>query len=422
MTLDEAVRLTVETNPERLGASADRRAADHAVERARAGFYPDIDLRAAAGVENSKNVSTINRADRGLDGSSTVTKSRGDSSLSMRQMLFDGFEVESAVSEQKARRDSTAHRVRETSESLGLEAAQTYLDLLEAGEQVNLAAANVALHQTFVQQTLSRAQAGAGRFADVRQAEGRLALAHSTLLVNEGALRDAQARFLRVVGARPEALVRPVLAESIVPDALDVAIGAALANNPALARVASDVATARWALEGAAAPFYPRLDLEFNATRNRDLDGVDGPNEDATALVVLNYNLYRGGEDTAREREAGEQLASALADEQRIRRLVEEEVRLAWNDLMTSRQRLEPLRAHVGASEQVVRSYKQQFDIGQRSLLDVLDTEDELFRARAALVTGEFDALFGAYRLLASAGLLLDSLQVTVPAEAFPSR
>ena len=89
---------------------------------------------------------------------------------------------------------------------------------------------------------------------------------------------------------------------------------------------------------------------------------------------------------------------------------------------MTSRQRLEPLRAHVGASEQVVRSYKQQFDIGQRSLLDVLDTEDELFRARAALVTGEFDALFGAYRLLASAGLLLDSLQVTVPAEAFASR
>ncbi len=422
LSLDEAVRLTLRTNPDVQAAAADRRAADRAVDEARSGFFPEVDLRAASGIEKSKNVSTLNRADRGLGESGSVVKNRTEGAFSINQMVFDGFEVESDVEAQRALRDSAAHRVRQTSEDIALSAVDAYLQMLLSRALVALAADNVAVHQKFVELTTTRARAGVGRLADVQQAEARRAFAQSTLLAREGGLRDAEARFVRTVGVAPDNLVLPLSPYEALPPSIEEAETWAYARSPALAVAASEVEASRAAVERAEAPFYPRLDLQLGATRNRNIDGIDGPNEDATALMVLSYNLYRGGGDIARRREAMERLNSAIAGENQTRRAVVEELRFAWNALEVAEARLVALAQYAASVDQLRHSYRQQYDIGQRTLLDLLDTENELFNARSTLAVGEFDTLFSVYRTLAGTGSLLASLAVEAPREANPGR
>jgi adhesin transport system outer membrane protein len=132
----------------------------------------------------------------------------------------------------------------------------------------------------------------------------------------------------------------------------------------------------------------------------------------------MRYNLYRGGADQARRQETAERMETAKEMVRRTQRNIEKEVRLSWNNLTTIRTRLEHLKAHVESSGQVLHSYEEQHRLGQRSLLDVLDSENELFNARSALVTGKHTEWLGRLKVLASMGMLLKTLGIKQPQEA----
>src|SRR3546814_239125 len=163
----------------------------------------------------------------------------------------------------------------------------------------------------------------------------------------------------------------------------------------------------------------PLFDLELSANSNRNLDGGPGQDSCLSALVVMSYNLFQGGIDMHRRREFLARLAESRQRLNRAVRAVEERVRLAWNALLSARQRLKALRAQVQANERVRIAYRQQFDIGQRSLLDLLDSENELFIARNNAVSAEFVEMFGVYRVLSAVGMLLAALDIQPPKEAF---
>ncbi len=407
-SLQDAVQRAVTANPDVRALAADRRAIDHELRQARSGYYPQVDLRAATGWERTRRPS--------LNG--TQNKWRSESLFSLKQLLFDGFATDNEVDRQKNRVNSAAHRVSGGIEAIGLDAVLAYLEVLRGEALVRIAQNNVRTHESTLADVRRLAAAGRGNIADVRQTESRVASSKASLVETQGILREAQASYQRVVGDAPQALSQPTFPRSAMPADREAAVGIALRNNPAINIANSDIGVSGAELESTKSPFYPRLDLELGTQHNENIDGVDGAENDYTAMVVLRYNLYSGGLDTARRKEFVERAAEAREKLDIARRGVAEDARLSWNAMITARGRSRSFRDQVKANEGVVAAYRQQFLIGQRDLLDLLGSQNELFIARSNLATSGFTDLFGSYRVLAAMGTLVSSLDLKRPKES----
>jgi adhesin transport system outer membrane protein len=310
---------------------------------------------------------------------------------------------------------SAAHRVQESAEFTGLDAVEAYLEVLRHRERVKNAESDVAIHRQRLQQVQQRAQAGGGNIADVRQAEARLANAESSLIQTQGNLKDAESQFIRVVGQAPDTLDAPDLPASAIPVDVDSAVNAALASSPTVAFARQDVKTAEADVKQQDASLYPDIRLELSGTADDNVDGRRDHEYGASALVVMRYNLYRGGADTARIREFKWRLAEAIDTMHKNERKVSDDARVSWNAKEVSHGNVDVLQRQVQANERTVTVYKQQFEIGQRGLLDLLDADNELFLARDSLITARYAEIFANYRLLATMGALQSSLGITPP-------
>jgi len=414
-SLEETIEAALGTNPEVGVVQADRSAIDQELRQARSQYLPSVDVRGAVGPEYSNNPSTRNRPP-GADSATTLM--RYESQLTLSQMLFDGFATESEVERQKARIDSASYRVAEAAEFIALDAVEAHLDVLRNQDLVELARENVAEHRRIFGRVERLEREGGGSIADVRQTEARVASAESALATAIGNLRDAQARYISVVGASPESLEPPLIPLQAVPESGETAAVRASVNSPTVQIANADIDVSQAELQGSRAGYYPRLDLELGTSANRNIDGVSGGDVDAQALLVVRYNLFRGGADVAREREAFERLREAREQLRLVRREAEEEARLAYNAVITARSRVEALRAEADAQRATRDAYAQQFILGQRSLLDLLDAENQLFIARSNLTTAVYAEQFAVYRVLTVLGDLLVTLDIDRPKES----
>jgi adhesin transport system outer membrane protein len=249
-----------------------------------------------------------------------------------------------------------------------------------------------------------------------------LALAKSNLVNAQGHLYNAQVKYQRITDEfpNPETLIMPARTpiEAALPASVDIAEDIALMNHPSLKVVQTEFESAIAANQHAQSAFMPRLFLELGTSKNENLDGIEGDNDDVNVMLRMRYNLYRGGADKARSQETAERMNAAKEVIRRTQRIVKENILLAWNNLITIRARLGYLRTHFRSTQEVLESYKEQFKLGRRSLLDVLDSENELFNARASLVTAQYTEMLSIFQLLESMGLLLDTLGIERPKEA----
>ena len=406
-SLADTVQLTIRTNPEILQSAANRRAIDFELRQAKGLYYPQIDLRAGVGPEWSDNTSRSN-----------TTLTRYESRVTLQQRLFDGFETQSEKERQAARVDAAASRVRERSELIGLNAVEAYLDVLRTTAIVEQAAVNVQAHRRVMGAVQTRFKGGQSGIGDVHQAEARVANAEATLVASRRNQQESMITFQRVVGQEPEDLARPTTDEGALPGSSFEAVETGIQNNPTIKLAQADVDVSKAEISATKVDFWPVANLEVQGGANRNLDGIRGSNNDITALVVLSYNLYRGGIDEAEKFEFVERHAEALQRLANLKRGVAEEVRQAWNAMTKARERLANLNDQVAADEKVVVTYRQEFQIGQRDLLDLLDSENELFTSRVSAITEDYVAQFGGYRVLASMGQLLNVLGVSAIKEA----
>ncbi len=411
-TLHEAVDTTIKTNPDVLAASNERNAVSAEIKQARAGYFPTLDLAIGTGFESSDNPTTRATSHQ------NVHLNRDEASLNLRQMLFDGMATKNEVRRHTARTDARAYSVFGASENTALEATSAFLEVLRTQNLVDLASTNLEAHERTHDQIKLRSDRGVGRRADMDQSKGRVALARANLIAEQSNLRDAETAYLRVIGEVVDGLIDPASPGSLIPETLDDAIAQALGNHPTLKSANADVASANAQHDTANAPFFPRVDFELGATADHNLDGVDGHNNDVTAMFRLRYNLYNGGRDKARRQETAHLINQASEIRNNTHRQVEQSVRLSWNALQTVNNQMSFFELHVSSSEKSRDAYQQQFGLGQRTLLDLLDSENEVFTARQALVNAQYDQLFAMYRILNSMGALLQSLDVALPEAA----
>ncbi|MGI9437026.1 MAG: TolC family outer membrane protein [Geminicoccaceae bacterium] len=416
-TIEDSIEWALHTNPDVGVVEADRMAIDQELRQARALYMPSIDLRAAVGPEYTNSLGTRGRATRPVGGRAAATLVRQESQLTLTQMLFDGFATESEVERQLARTDSAAYRVEEAAEFVALDAIEAHLDVLRNQVLVAQSKENLAAHQEIFGRVRQGEQRGSGSIADVRQTEARLAAARSVLATAIGNLRDAEARYVRVTGARPEELENAVAPMAALPEGPETAAAIASVNSPTVQIATADIDVAKAELKGSRAGYYPRFDLELGTAANRQIDGIVGSEVEAQALLVMRYNLFRGGGDIAREREAFSRVSESRHGLRKARNETEEQARISYNALMTARSRVDALAVQRRANAATRDAYAEQFNLGQRSLLDLLDAENEYYLARANLTTAEFTEDFAIYRVLAVTGDLLPTLEIDRPKE-----
>jgi len=408
-TLKESVAITIQRYPEIQRDKALSAAADKAIDQAFSPYLPNLGLDQEFGYEWSNSPSTRTRATRtvGIDPGS-VSRVRRDSSMTFRQMMFDGFETPNRVSSARYSLDTANFTVAETSERIALRVVLLYLDVLRTRQFVDLTQENLNALVEISRQIRELAQSGRGTGADVDQADSRVAQGRASIEQRKGENNAAIARYIEVVGEVPTDLVLPDAPQYQRPASVEEAIAFALAHHPSGLASASFYKTRQADAKAAWAPFYPRLDFETLASTGSNLDGNKGRDSDINPRLRMRQNLFNGMGDWARVGRAGEEAVAAKEDDNEQRRRIREEVRVSYSNLKTAEERLAPLKAHAVSAKQVLEGYRSQFELGKRSLLDLLDVQNELLQARLGQTDGEFRVLLANYELISSQGVLLD--------------
>ncbi|AYC33616.1 channel protein TolC [Pseudomonas cavernae] len=413
MTLADAIQSTVDNHPEIQASVNSRLSSEEEVKIAKGGYLPTLDALAGYGREQSDNPDT-----RAQGNHHKETLNASNSELRLRQMLFDGFNTPNEVARTKAVSNSRAYFIQGTAESLALRTVEVYLDVLKRREMVDLAKNNLQAHTRISDQIGLRKERGVGSSADFDQAEARLALAQNNLYTEQVNLADAEANFFSSVGRMPDELVSPGTVKGEIPADQLSARQMMMDNNPLLKSAQSDVVAAQKQYEVAKSPYYPRFDAELATNADNDVGGEDGHDNGWRAGVVMNYNLFNGMRDKARLQSSAYQINQAMDIRNNALRQINENVMLAWNAMENARLQTPKAREYADYTARVREAYQQQFSLGQRTLLDLLDSENELFTANRRYVDVRYTEEFSMYRLLSATGELLRKQGTVLPAEA----
>ncbi|MAQ71934.1 MAG: type I secretion protein TolC [Alphaproteobacteria bacterium] len=415
-TLKEAVITGMKTNPETGVVENNRRATDEELRQAQALYYPSIDVVGDTGYQYSDNISTQNRL---FDDDDEVLY-KYQIGVTLTQMLFDGFETQYENSRQYWRVRSASHRVRETAEFVGLDIIEAYLDVVRQRELLRIAQSNVQQHLDIMGQIEDGAEAGRSTDADLEQVRARLAAARANEANVIEALRVSEAAYKQQVGDLPGDLEVPTVPVDAVEADVETEVKHAITHSPTLDIFEADVNVAEMERRQTRSTYYPQVDLELNAATGENNNGIEATDKNASALLVLNWNLFRGGGDVARERELIYRHAQAKEQRNDTSRAIENDVRTTWASMISAGERARQFSAQAAANEQVVNAYKDQFDLDRRTLLDVLDAQNELFVSRSNTINNEVLEMFAVYRLLALKGELMPTLDVAYQAEVDP--
>ena len=403
-TLQEAVHYMLQTNPDVKSIAYNRLARDEEVKQARAGYLPSLDISYGAGI-----VDQDNPFDDTSYPQSTV--------LSLRQNVFRGFADQYEVERQNARVNSSAYQLQGRSENIALVTSRVYLNYLRQLELLELAKENLTIHQRIHDQIKLRSESGIDRKADLDQVMGRLSLAESSLVIAEANVADAQTDYQFVVGRIPEHLVKPQPVDAFIPALLEEAQQLAVKNYPILKSAQADVQAREAQYVVAKSNYYPKLDIVVDQKWEDDVD-IPGYEEELRATAVARFNIFNGFSDKARIAETCYLIKEAREIQKNTERQIIESIRLSWMAHQASQNSIAYLQNYVKSTGATAEAFSKQWNIGRRSMFDVLDIEAELVNAKIDLVNAQYDKLYAQYRILNGMGQLVHTMGLQWPVES----
>jgi adhesin transport system outer membrane protein len=400
LTLEEAVKHVVTTNPIMLESIESYRATANDVKMAQAGYLPSIDLVGRYGIEKTLTNNIPDKSYR-----------RYDREIKLTQNLFNGFGTIENVQQQKALLEAAKLGVTEKANQLSLQTTEAYLGLMKQYEIFKLAQTNLKNHEDLHQKIEERTNSGFGTKSEIDQSSGRVALANSNFIIQRSNFRDAMAKFRRLYGNEitPETMVKPSFTTPL-PTSFDVAFDEANTNYPALLIQMRNEKAAEHSVNVATKEFYPHIDVELRHARNDNVGGVAGPDNTDSAMVVASYNLYAGGYYQANRDKQSVNVLKEKQSANNIKLQLRENLDYAWTAYEELKKQMPYLHNHRDYTVKTLDSYSKEFDLGRRTLLDMLNTENERFGAEKEVTNNEYDYLFAQYRVLEATGSLAKTM------------
>jgi len=396
-TLREAIAAAYKFNPRLDAERARLRATDEEVPRAKSGYRPTI----------------TGSADISYQRTTTKPPSLGDGEthpkgvgVGLVQPIFSGFRTLNGVRAAEATVRAGRESLRIVEQSVLLEAVTAYLDVVRDQAILRLRENNVNVLTRELRATQDRFAVGEVTRTDVAQAEARRAGAVSALDLARANLKTSRATYERVIGHPPSNLEDPRPVSRTLPSSLNEAIAIGSRENPTVVSALYLEQGARYTVDQIWGELLPTVQLEANYQKNYDsAKGVD-ENDATTVTGRLNVPIYEGGEVYARVRQAKHTHVSRLQEIEQAKTENQATVVSAWSQLLAARAQVESDQVQVTAARTALTGVREEERVGQRTLLDVLNAEQELLNAEVQLATDRRNVVVASYNVLSSVGRL----------------
>ena len=404
--LPSTVKEVLSTNPVILERLKNYNAIKQDVISAKSGYYPKLDLVLGAGRESTDRSNGANNAPD-TDFDFTVYQN----SLTLTQNIFKGFETTYQVEQQENRAISSAYSYVEKVNDTAFDMLNSYIQVMKNTELLQTAKENVDINQEIFVKVKKLFDSGLTTLSEVNKIESSLALAKSNYVVQENTLLDVTYNMQRILGRMmdPALMVEPSF-DTELPNSLEEAAQFAMQNNPSLLVSTYNVKLAQAAYKEKQAPFYPQLDLEVSQSMNKNLSAVEGNEDKFRAMAYLKYNFFNGFSDTAALQKSVSQIHQENQSKNDLRRQVIEGMNLSWASNTKLSQQLIHLQDYQKFSKKTLTLYSKEYDLGRRSLLDLLSAQNDLIGSKSQIINTKYSILFAKYRILDAMGTLVSTI------------
>jgi adhesin transport system outer membrane protein len=405
-TLKEMVEQVITKNPEVQAKYHEYTGAGYETEVVRGGYLPKADI-----ISSYRRQEEI---DGGFGRNNGTNIPRSNNELVLRQMIFDGFATPNEVSRLEFAQRVRYYELQSAMQNTTLEFVRSYVDTLRYRQLTDYAKTNYVIHKQYYEKIKERVDAGVARRVDLEQAAGRLALAEANLLTETTNLYEVTARIQRLLGELPpETLEKPTFVEGEIESSSTDALRVAYLSNPDLLSTIEDIQATQKEVKTKEARYLPRFDLQARKNLGTSSDGRNSTAAADLLEITMNFNLFNGFSDKASISQTVEKLNrsndlrdKACVDTRQI-------VTIAYNDIRQLKEQITYRDQHRASIENAREAYQKQFDIGQRTLLDLLDTENEYFQAKRSFANTEYDLMAAYARLFAGQGQLVNRIGST---------
>ena len=408
LTLEESVKEVLGTNPIVQERLKNYRATQQDLNIAESEYYPRLDFRATAGYNNVGEIKDRRFDDRNFDYTNYET------SLTLTQNIFDGFGTMHKVDYQEARILAAAYNYLEKANDVAFQMSSAYINVLKAHELLQTAKENVAINESIFSKVKELYDSGLTTDSEVKKIQASLSLAKSNLTVQKNNTKDAEYTFRRVLGRMPNTahMHKPTL-DVAMPESIERAAMYAIEHNPSLLVSNYNIKGAQALYKQRQKEYYPKIDLEVSQFLNdvsRVGNGFDQPDDRFRARIVLNYNLFKGGADVADVQKHLSTINQEVEIKRDLKRQVIESLDFSWNAYEMIELQLKDLREYKEFAEITLELNQDEYDLGRRTLLDLLSAQNDVINARTQIISAEYDYLFAKYRILDAMGLLVMAL------------
>lgn len=401
-TLAELLPDMIETHQRLQSAKDTEQAGQERYKQSRAAWYPTVDFTGDVAREDT----TYNNRGQSTSLDRNIQKFRAT------QTLWDFGATDGAVKTTMGLWKQAENSKNMARQGLILEGVSAYLNLMKAAKTLgfSMQSEDNIKAQTGIEESL--VEKGAGLSSDVLQAKAQLAQAAALRVVNEGLLENARSRFKAVYGELPGddmilAFSYPDVPYGMVPGTLEDAIAVAKDENPAILVAKSMAAATQGVVDTARSSFYPSFNAFWEWWRKENDGGaIDTVKWEQRLGIEFAYNIWNGGGDEAALRASKLDHSAAINTSKDVERTIEEQVRVAWQNLITARAKAEWYRNQANISSEFLELARKERKLGNRSLLDVLQAEVGLNTAQSGALAAEIDQMVQAYTLLHAMGRL----------------
>lgn len=399
LPLDAVLREVAITNPRILEAVKVYDSVKEELKSAKSGYRPNLSTSMSVGQEVTDGAS-YNNVRKDLTASTA--------SLYAKQNIFNGFGTDNFVDETKARAMSAAYQALDTANTVFEETIEAYLNVLKEQALLNLEEKNVYIQAQILDQIKQKTESGFGRQSDLLNAQARLALARANFISQQQNLKQAAVRLHKYLGrfADPRQLEEPEMNFEF-PDNVEEVVDIAFNNYPALEVARYNVVAKKYTMKRTGSRYFPTLDAELRADYSNNTGGDEGDSTSYSAMLKMNYDIYDGGKRSA---DRSKNYADILKENERSyieRRNLNEAVRLAWNIKIAEDKKFSYLKENEDLSEKTMDAFKEEYQLGRRTLLELLDMENQLEAAKKALEESRFATMLSYFRVMHVTGMLL---------------
>ena len=404
-SLVEAMVSAYTGNPTLRGERARQRGTDELVPQALSGWRPTV--IADGSLSNEWSDSNV--------GPSTEFSPKSFS-VGLSQPIFRGFKTINGTKSAEANVEAGKQGLLAIEQDILFQAIQAYMNVIRDRQVVTLRQKSVEVLKKQLGAADEQLKVGEITRTDVAQARARVSESQSNLAFAKSNLAASVANYINVVGHRPGNLKYPKLAR--LPKTLDEAQAIAEEVNPNILAAAYVEEASNFDIEVAKGDLLPSANLNAAAAYSHDSEGVNISSERAIIEGVLTIPLYEAGRVYSSVREAKQVASQRRLEVIQAGRSVRESVSISWNDLTAAREIIRSARAQVSAEVLALDGVRQEYLVGSRTTLDVLDAETDVVTAQIILVSAERDQIVKAYQILASIGRLT-ARDLSLPVEYY---